>query len=96
MNYQLDPGFWKMLVYGLAVASLLFLWLKTAKTPLYWTAIVLLHIEAGLRRAWKSACICGRDFTQHYQDDVQGVAADVLGYDEDRLEEPRYDSKTLG
>jgi hypothetical protein len=85
MNYQLDSSFWRFVVYGLAVFSLVFLWLKTAKTPLYWTAIILLHIEAGLRRLWKSACLMGRDFKNGYGDDVQGVAADVLGYSESRL-----------
>lgn len=93
MNYQLDPFFWKMFSgIGTGVA-LAILWFKTAKTPLYWTAIVLLRIEAGLRRLWKSLCLGCRDFKENYSSDVNGVAADVLGFSDE--DEHAYE-KTVG
>ncbi len=92
MNYQLDPFFWKMLSAVSTGSALLILWGKTAKTPLYWLAIVLLRIEAGLRRLWKSLCLACRDYRENYSSDVNGVAADVLGFNEDH----EYTNKTVG
>ena len=93
MNYHLDQYFWRL--FGLLgiVSALGMLWFKTAKTPLYWTAIVLLRIEAGLRRLWKSTCLACRDFKENYSSDVNGVAADVLGYKD---EHERIYDQTLG
>ena len=72
-NPLLDRQFWLVIAWCVPVISLGLLWIRTGRSPLFWTAWVLLHAEAARRQAGQTILAATQHFLDGYPQQARTV-----------------------